>query len=111
MSADPKHLGGIIHVYQKYDPVECPSPTAEPPDLVSPAMEHLLFYGEMRDLTEEELARAVRLDPRQIANLGPSLDALMEMLRERKRRILKTYETDQVQDEAKRNYQDHVKAT
>jgi uncharacterized protein with von Willebrand factor type A (vWA) domain len=106
-----KPLGGIIHTYQKYDPVEFPSPTAEPPDLVTPAMEHLLFHGEMRELTEEELARAVRLDPRQIANLGPSLNALMEMLRERKRRILEKYETDRVQGEVKRNFEDQARAT
>ena len=31
--------------------------------VVSPAFEHFLAYGEMRELTEEELARAVRLDP------------------------------------------------
>ena len=49
MTANKDHLGGIIHVYQKYDPVEFPSPTAEPPDLVSPAMEHLLTYGSMRE--------------------------------------------------------------
>ena len=73
------HLGGIIHTYQKYDPVEFPSPTAPPPDLVSPAFDHLLYYGSMRRLTEEELARAIHLDPRQIRGLGPSLEALMEM--------------------------------
>src|SRR5262249_56654258 len=56
-------LGGIIHTYQKFDPVHFPSPTAPPPDLVSPAFEHLLFYGSMRRLTPEELARAVRIDP------------------------------------------------
>ena len=65
-------LGGIIHTYQKYDPAEFPSPTAPPPDLVSPAFEHLLQYGSMRHLTEEELARAVKIDPRQIIGLGPS---------------------------------------
>src|SRR5258705_13462681 len=81
-------LGGIIHTYQKYDPVNFPSPTAPPPDMVSPAFEHLLFYGNTRRLTEEELARAIHLDPSQIKGLGPSLDALMEMLRERKRKIL-----------------------
>src|SRR5919202_1827479 len=75
-------LGGIIHTYQKYDPAEFPSPTAPPPDLVSPAFEHLLHYGSMRRLTEEELARAVRIDPRQIRGLGPSLEALMALLRE-----------------------------
>src|SRR3954454_2376265 len=97
-------LGGVIHTYQKYDPVESPSPTAPPPDLVSPAFEHLLYYGNARRLTQEELARAVRIDPRQIRNLGPSIDALMAMLRERKRKILETYETDQVQAEAHNNF-------
>ncbi len=28
--------GGIVHTYQKYDPVHFPSPTAPPPDMVSP---------------------------------------------------------------------------
>jgi uncharacterized protein with von Willebrand factor type A (vWA) domain len=93
-------LGGIIHTYQKFDPVNFPSPTAPPPDLVSPAFEHLLFYGNMRRLSEEELARAVRIDPSQIRGLGPSLEALLEILRERKRKILSTYETDRVQKEA-----------
>src|SRR5437762_10836511 len=46
-------LGGIIHTYQKYDPVNLPSPTAPPPDMVSPAFEHLLFYGNTRRLTPE----------------------------------------------------------
>src|SRR5919202_6905525 len=94
-------LGGIIHTYQKYDPAEFPSPTAPPPDMVSPAFEHLLYYGSTRRLTEEELARAVRIDPSQIRGLGPSLDALMAMLQERKRKILATYETGRVQGEAR----------
>ncbi len=102
-------LGGIIHTYQKYDPVHFPSPTAEPPDLLSPAFEHLLFYGNTRKLTDEELARAVRIDPSQLRNLGPSLEALMEILRERKRKILATYETDQVQKRAAEAYQSAAK--
>jgi len=93
-------LGGVIHTYQKFDPVNFPSPTAPPPDLVSPAFEHLLLYGNTRRLTPEELARAVRIDPRQIKGLGPSLEALMAILRERKRKILASYETGQVQSEA-----------
>jgi uncharacterized protein with von Willebrand factor type A (vWA) domain len=97
-------LGGIIHTYQKYDPVEFPSPTAPPPDMVSSAFEHLLQYGSMRRLTEEELARAVHLDPRQIRGLGPSLDALRAMLEERKRKILETYETSAVQTTARNNF-------
>src|SRR6516164_333715 len=102
----PDDLGGIIHTYQKYDPAEFPSPTAPPPDLVSPAFEHLLYYGSARRLTEEELARAVRIDPSQIRGLGPSIEALLAMLRERKRKILETYETGQVQSEARQNYLD-----
>ena len=97
-------LGGIIHTYQKYDPVNLPSPTTPPPDMVSPAFEHLLFYGNTRRLTEEELARAITIDPSQIRGLGPSLEALMAMLQERKRRILETYETGQVQNEARQTF-------
>src|SRR5271169_3672868 len=104
----PERLGGIIHTYQKYDPVNFPSPTTPPPDVVSPAFEHLLMYGNTRRLTEEELARAIHLDPSQIAGLGPSIEALMEILRERKRRILETYETEQVQHLAKQNFQDQA---
>ncbi|HUY93195.1 MAG TPA: hypothetical protein VMV10_30985 [Pirellulales bacterium] len=99
-------LGGIIHTYQKYDPQTFPSPTAPPPDVVSSAFDHLLAYGSLRELTEEELARAVHLDPSQIAGLGPSLDALREMLLERKRKILETYETRQVRETARRQYRD-----
>src|SRR5262245_27728236 len=104
LMSTPDRLGGVIHVYQKYDPVELPSPTAPPPDLVSPAFEHLLHYGSMRRLTEEELARAVRIDPSQIRGLGPSLEALMEILRQHKQKILETYETDRVQGEAHQNF-------
>jgi uncharacterized protein with von Willebrand factor type A (vWA) domain len=97
-------LGGIIHTYQKFDPVQFPSPTAPPPDMVSPAFEHLLFYGNTRRLTEEELARAVRIDPSQIRGLGASIEALMEILRERKRKILSTYETGRVEATARQNF-------
>src|ERR687884_2362870 len=98
--------GGVIHTYQKFDPVNFPSPTAPPPDLASPAMEHLLFYGNTRRLTEEELANAVRIDPSQIRGLGPSLDAIAEMLRERKRKILATYETSAAQESARQQFHD-----
>ncbi len=103
-------LGGIIHTYQKYNPAEFPSPTQPPPDMVSPVFEHMLAYGDLRQLSEEELARAVRLDPSQIAGLGPSLDALRAMLEERKRKILEKYETDSVQQKAKRHFQKRAAA-
>jgi uncharacterized protein with von Willebrand factor type A (vWA) domain len=99
-------LGGIIHTYLGYDPVKFPSPTAPPPDLATPAMEHLLFYGNTRRLTEEELANAVRIDPSQIRGLGPSLEAIAEMLRERKRKILATYETSVAQEAANKQFHD-----
>jgi len=94
MRATPRRPGGIIHVYRKYDPLRFPLPAAEPPDVLSPAFAHLLAYGRRKPLTAEELAEAIELDPRQIAGLGPSLDALRAMLEERKRRILAEYETD-----------------
>lgn len=97
-------LGGIIHTYQRYDPVQFPSPTKPPPDLVSPAMEHLLLYGSTRRLTEEELARAVRIDPSQIQGFGASIEALIEILRERKRKILETCETKHAEAEAHRAF-------
>lgn len=97
-------LGGIIHTYQRYDPVQFPSPTKPPPDLVTPAMEHLLLYGHTRRLTEEELARAVRIDPSQIKGFGASIEALIEILRERKRKILETCETKHAEAEAHRAF-------
>src|SRR5262249_9437701 len=102
-----KPLGGIIHTYQKYDPQKFPSPTQPPSDMVSSAFEHLLEYGSMRELTEEEIARAVRLDPSQIAGLGPSLDALRAMLEERKGKIWATYETKEVLKEAAKHYREY----
>ena len=100
----PPHRGGIIHTYQQYDPRSFPSPTQPPADLVSPAFEHMLAYGSMREFTEEELANAIRLDPGQFAGLGPSLDALIAMLKERRERILSTYETDSVLKKADKQY-------
>lgn len=108
MSESPrkKMPGGIIHTYQKYDPAKFPSPKTPPPDLVSPAMEHWLMYGDRMELTPEQLANAVKIDPSQIAGLGPSIDALIKMLEERKRKILETYETDAAQRTAKKAYRD-----
>ena len=106
-----RHTGGIVHTYQKYDPQRFPSPTQPPPDLVSPALEHLMMFGGLRELSEEELARAVRLDPSQIAGLGPSIDTLIAMLLERKRKILEKYETDTVQELASREFRKMAVAT
>ncbi len=111
MSFDSSRLpqGGIVHVYQKYDPQRFPSPTQPPPDLVSPAFDHWLRYGSARPLTPEELARAIRLDPSQIQGLGPSIEGLLAMLKERKAKILATYETHHVQTEAERDFVKRVK--
>lgn len=93
-------LGGLIHTYQKYDPKNFPSPTAPPPDLASAAMEHMMMFGNLRELTPDELARAVKLDPSQFPSLGPSLDALAALLKARKEKILATYETTKVEKTA-----------
>ena len=66
------------------------------PDLVSPAFEHMLAYGSLRDLSPQELAEAVEIDPSQIVGLGPSIESLLAMLEQRKRKILETYETGTV---------------
>lgn len=105
-SSPPRHSGGIIHTYQQYDPAAIPPPSAASPDLISPVFEHLLEWGSMRELSEEELARAIRLDPGQFAGLGPSLDSLIRMLQERKQKILSTWETDSVQKKADRRVAD-----
>ena len=99
------NLGGVVHTYQKYDPAKFPSPTSPPPDLVSPAFEHALMYGQYRELTEEELARAIELDPSQIANLGPSIDFLRQLLEDRKRKILEKYETNTVVKKANKAFE------
>jgi len=101
--SSPRSLGGIIHSYQRYDPRSFPSPRAPEPDLASAAFEHMMQFGSLRRLTPEELANAIEIDPSQIAGLGPSLDSLVAMLEERKRKILATYETDSVQNEAHHN--------
>jgi len=98
---EPRHAGGVVHSYQRYDPKNFPSPTAPPPDLASAAMEHMLEFGSTRDLTPEELAKAIRLDPSMFPRLGPSIESLRKMLEERKRKILSTYETDAARKEAK----------
>ena len=85
-------LGGIVHSYQRYDPARIPSPRPADVDLVSPAMEHLLEFGELDDLTPEELAGAVLLDPEQIRGFGPSIESLRRMLEARKRKILEHWD-------------------
>ncbi len=109
--ANRSTLGGVIHAYQKYDPMRFPSPTQPPPDLASAAMEHMLMFGERREMTEEELARAVRIDPSQISGLGPSIDALIAMLNERRRKILERYETRTVRQRAHHAFLDQAKET
>ena len=112
MRSEEKHVaksaayrpGGVIHSYQKYDPNKFPPPNQPPPDLVSPAFEQALMYGNYQELSEDDLARAVRLDPSQIAGMGPSLDFLRAMLKERKRKILETYECRSVQKKARKAF-------
>jgi uncharacterized protein with von Willebrand factor type A (vWA) domain len=94
-------LGGIVHTYQRYDPVRIPPPRPPQADLVTPALEHLLEFGDAAELTEEQLAEAVVLDPEQIKGLGPSLDSIRRQLEEARRRILERYEADTVRKKAR----------
>jgi uncharacterized protein with von Willebrand factor type A (vWA) domain len=96
-------LGGIVHTYQKYDPARIPPPRPPDADLVSAVMEHVLEFGDADELelTEEQLAAAIELDPEQFRNLGPSLDALRRRLEEARRRILERFETDTVRKRAR----------
>ncbi len=99
--------GGLVHTYQRYDPQRFPPPSGpNDPDLASAAMDHMMMFGNRRRLTEEDLANAVEIDPSQIAGLGPSLDALIAMLEERKRKILETYETQRARQQADERYKD-----
>lgn len=103
-SKRPPISGGIVHTYRGYDPQQFPLPAAKAPDLVTPAFEHLLEYGSLRQLTEEELAEAIELDPSQITGLGLSLSSLLAMLEARKQKILETYETGSCRKEADTAY-------
>ena len=94
-------LGGVVHTYQRYDPARVPPPRPPAADMVSSAFEHLLEYGSISDLTPEQLAEAVVLDPEQIKGLGPSLESLRRMLEERRRKILERYETEAVRRRAR----------
>lgn len=101
---DPKRLGGVIHTYQKYDPAEFPSPSQPPPDMVSGAFEHMLMHGDMSQFSDEDLAKAIKLDINQIKGFGPSIESLKRKLLERKKKILETYETERVQKTAERAF-------
>lgn len=99
--------GGLVHTYQGYDPQRFPPPSApNGTDMASAAMEHMMMFGDRRRFTEDDLANAVEIDPSQIAGLGPSLDALIALLEERKRKILETYETNRAQQQADQRYRD-----
>lgn len=84
-------------------------PAQAPADMVTPAFDHLLAYGSLDGLTPEQLAEAVEIDPSQIKGLGPSIQSLLAMLEERKRKILETYETTSVRQEADRAYRESTR--
>ena len=92
--ATPPRLGGVVHAYLGYDPIEFPPPASpRGGDAAEAMLDHMLMYGSRRRFTERELAEAIRLDPSQIRGLGPSLEAIKAMLEERRRRILERHAT------------------
>jgi uncharacterized protein with von Willebrand factor type A (vWA) domain len=104
-------LGGIVHTYQRYDPARIPPPRPPQVDLVTPAVEHLLEFGSIDELTEEQLAQAVVLDPDQIKGLGRSLDSIKRQLEERRRKILERFETDVVRKKARNAFREAAQRT
>lgn len=100
-------LGGVVQSYLGYDPLRFGS--AQPPDASGAArgaLEHMLHSGSMRRFSDEDLANAVEIDPSQIAGLGPSIDALIAMLEERRRMILERYDPSRAVDDARRAFRD-----
>ena len=86
---DPRSaLGGIVHTYRGYDPIRFPPPNREPGEGLAGLGDRMLASGSRRRFTPEELADAIRIPPEAIAGLGPSIDALIAKLEERRRRIL-----------------------
>jgi uncharacterized protein with von Willebrand factor type A (vWA) domain len=102
--------GGIIHTYLGYDPVRFPPPSRPPSDAVSAAMDHMMAFGSTEGLTPEQLAEAIEIDPESIVGLGPSLQSLIAMLEERRRRILETWETTAAEEAAARAFHDGARA-
>lgn len=102
---------GLVHTYLGYNPVEFPSPTAPPPDVAGAAFDFALQFGDLSELTEEQLANAIRLDPSQIAGLGPSLRSLIAMLEERKAKLLARYDVEPARADAGRAYREQAGAT
>jgi uncharacterized protein with von Willebrand factor type A (vWA) domain len=100
-----------VHTYQRYDPARIPPPRPPQVDLVTPAVEHLLEFGSIDELTEEQLAQAVVLDPDQIKGLGRSLDSIKRQLEERRRKILERFETDVVRKKARNAFREAAQRT
>jgi uncharacterized protein with von Willebrand factor type A (vWA) domain len=106
----PKTPGGILHTYTKYDPVNIPGPRQEQADIVSPMMEQMLSWGSQRALTEEEMARAIKIDPSQLSLFGPSLDFMKATLEDQKRKLLEKYETTSVRKKAGKAFRKKAKS-
>jgi len=101
-------LGGIVHTYQRYDPARIPPPRPPETDIASAMMEHLFATGDIDEieLTPEQLASAIVLDPEDLKGLGPSIDSIKRRLEEHRRKILERYETQGVRKKARRSYYD-----
>ena len=99
--AAPQPLGGVFHTYLGYDAVKFGSARpSDPGDAARGALEHMLAMGSMRRFTDEELADAIRIDPSQIQGLGPSIEALIELLEQRRAKILATHDPAPAADAA-----------
>jgi uncharacterized protein with von Willebrand factor type A (vWA) domain len=104
-----KPRGGILHTYSKYDPIKIPGPSQQQADIVTPMMNQMLSWGSQRSLTDEEMARAIKLDPSQLSQLGPSIDYMKAVLEDQKEKLLQKYETKSVRKKASKAFQKKAK--
>jgi uncharacterized protein with von Willebrand factor type A (vWA) domain len=93
----------------KYDPVRFPGPSQPQSDVVTPLMDQMMAYGSQRPLTEEEMARAIKIDPAQLSQMGPSIEFMQAMLEDQKRKILEKYETHSVRKKAGKVFRKQAK--
>ena len=105
-----KPRGGILHTYTKYDPINIPGPSQPQADIVTPMMDQMLSWGSQRPLTDEEMARAIKIDPSELSNFGPSIDFMKAMLEDQKQKLLEKYETDSVRKKASKAFQKKAKS-
>ena len=96
-----KTLGGVIHTYQKYDPQALsPAPRSRRPTWCRRPSSTCSCTASMRELTDEELARAIRSIPARSPGSAPASMPCSPCSKSGSGRFLQKYETNRVMKEA-----------